>query len=200
MVSVHSIMDDKSSLPNEPSGVTGIDADALRIRPMTIADIDRVHLIDQLSFNMPWPIKSYHYELTENKASLLNVGEFTLNDGTPLIVAMIVTWLIVDEAHIATIAVHPTYRRLGIGKKILSAALLQAIDHGAKSATLEVRQGNHIAIDMYDQFGFKIVGQRPRYYHDTKEDALIMTVKGLDQEYLNWLQAPESGPPPVMED
>lgn len=199
-VPMHIIMDDKSSLPTDQSGISGLNTEALHIRPMTVADIDRVHLIDQLSFSMPWPASSYHYELTENKAALLYVGELFLEDDTSLIVAMIVTWLIMDEAHIATIAVHPTYRRLGIGRKLLSAAIKQAIERGAKMATLEVRQGNQAAIVMYTQFGFKVVGQRPRYYHDTQEDAVIMTIKGLGKEYLDWLEAPDSGPPPVTEE
>ena len=193
-------MDDKSSLPTDPSNVSCINVDTLHIRPMSLVDVDRVHLIDQLSFSMPWPISSYRYELTDNKASHSHVGEFILEDSLTIIVGMIVTWLIVDEAHIATIAVHPNYRRFGIGKKLLSASLQEAIRSGARMATLEVRSGNLAAANMYTNFGFKIAGHRPRYYHDTQEDAIIMTVKGLGQEYLNWLRAPDSSTPPVTEE
>lgn len=193
-------MDDKTSLPADPPNATGMDAIALHIRSMTLTDIDRVHLIDQLSFSMPWPVSSYRYELTENKASILHVAEFLNENQTAMIVAMIVTWFIIDEAHIATIAVHPNYRRMGIGKKLLSTALQEAIQRGAKMATLEVREGNLAAANMYTQFGFKVAGRRPRYYHDTQEDAIIMTVTGLDQEYLNWLRDPQSTRPPGMEE
>ena len=193
-------MDDKTSLPADPPNATGMDAITLHIRPMTLADIDRVHLIDQLSFSMPWPVSSYRYELTENKASILHVAEFLNENQTAIIAAMIVTWFIIDEAHIATIAVHPNYRRMGIGKKLLSTALQEAIQRGAKMATLEVRAGNLAAANMYTRFGFKVAGRRPRYYHDTQEDAIIMTVTGLDQEYLNWLRDPQSNRPPGMEE
>lgn len=193
-------MDDKSSLPPDTPDLSSIHIDALRIRPMSLVDIDRVHLIDQLSFSMPWPISSYRYELTENKTSIAHVGEFVQQNNSNIVVGMIVTWLIVDEAHIATIAVHPSFRRLGIGKKLLTASLQESIRGGATLATLEVREGNQTATKMYNRFGFKVTGRRPRYYHDTQEDALIMTVKGLGLEYLNWLRVPESGPPPVMEE
>ena len=192
-------MDDKSSLPTDPANLSSIDADALHVRPMTMADVERVHLIDQLSFSLPWPISSYRYELTENKASISRVAEYIIEPDSILIVGMIVTWLLVDEAHIATIAVHPNYRRSGIGKKLLSYTLQEVIDRGARMATLEVRQGNLAAYNMYTQFGLKVAGRRPRYYHDTQEDGIIMTVKGLDSEYLSWLRAPKSNTPPETE-
>lgn len=193
-------MDDISFPPSDPSSVYHINPDSLRIRPMTLVDVDRVHLIDRISFSMPWPVSSYRYELTENKASLSHVAEFFEDNNLNIIVGMIVTWLIMDEAHIATIAVHPMYRHLGIGKKLLATSLQEAIRSGANMATLEVRAGNMAASQMYAKFGFKIAGRRPRYYHDTQEDAIIMTVRGLGQDYLNWLRAPESSPPPVPEE
>lgn len=178
-------MDEKivSSISSQavPQQVAG----TVTIRPMIAQDVERVHLIDTLSFNMPWPASSYRYELFENSAALLHVAEIIDEQEIKVIVGMIVTWLIVDEAHIATIAVHPNYRRLGIGRKLLTASLTEVIQRGAKLATLEVRQGNQAASNLYTQFGFVIEGRRPRYYHDTHEDAIIMTVTGLDQEYLS---------------
>jgi ribosomal-protein-alanine N-acetyltransferase len=193
-------MDDKTSLPSDPPDLSGVSLKSLHIRPMTLVDIERVHLIDQLSFSMPWPLSSYRYELTENKASLSHVAELILEGNTPIVVGMVVTWLIIDEAHIATIAVHPNYRGLGIGKLLLTCSLQEAIRAGAVTATLEVRAGNQVAAHMYTGFGFKIAGRRPRYYHDNQEDALIMTVKGLGPPYLNWLRSPEYSPPPIAED
>ncbi len=92
---------------------------------------------------------------------------------------MIVVWLIVDEAHIATIAVHPDFRRRGIARELMVTAIRECITHGAVSATLEVRQHNLGAITLYRQLGFEAVGRRPRYYQDTHEDAIIMTVADL---------------------
>ena len=163
-------------------------------RPMTIEDIDAVHAIDQLSFSLPWPRRSYQFEVLENPAGRLWVAEIELPpaDGQPIaerraIVGMVVTWLIVDEAHIATIAVHPDFRGLGIGRLLLAVALCDGYEHGARLATLEVRAGNQVAQQMYRRFGFQVVGQRSHYYHDNNEDAVIMTRSHMDDPYFEWL-------------
>jgi ribosomal-protein-alanine N-acetyltransferase len=161
---------------------------SVRIRPMIMDDIERVLLIDRLSFTLPWPANSYRFELIENPASLLRVAENSSSVGGLEVVGMIVVWLIVDEAHIATLAVHPDYRGLGISKLLLSTTLRECIQKGAVSATLEVRDSNTIAQNLYRQFGFTIAGRRLHYYHDNHEDAVIMTVTGLDQAYVQQLE------------
>lgn len=192
-------MDEKLVPPVITQFIQNLPADHVTIRRMNINDVDRVHLIDQLSFNMPWPISSYRYELYENPAALLHVAETTMENGIEVIVGMVVAWLIIDEMHIATIAVHPNFRRQGIGRKLLVASLKEAIGRGARLATLEVREGNQAAMQLYNQFGFIVEGRRPRYYHDTHEDAIIMTVTGLNDDYLSRItshtpiQRPENG-------
>jgi [ribosomal protein S18]-alanine N-acetyltransferase len=158
------------------------------IRSMKLDDLDKVHSIDQLSFSMPWPKRSYHYELLENPTSRLWVVEIQNPDGTKDIAGMIVMWIIVDEAHIATLAVHPDYRGRGIAKKLLIVSLKDAISQGMRLATLEVRANNETAQELYRKFGFVISGRRPRYYRDNNEDALIMTLHGLGKDYLHWLE------------
>jgi [ribosomal protein S18]-alanine N-acetyltransferase len=154
------------------------------IRPMRDADVPRVLEIDRLSFALPWPENAYDYELHENPGSLLWVAETV---EPPEVIGMIVVWLIVDEAHIASIAVEPGYRNQGIARQLLSEALKTVIEKGYSIATLEVRAGNLPAKNLYASFGFKTVGLRPRYYRDNNEDALIMTLEGMDQSYLGWL-------------
>lgn len=84
-------------------------------------------------------------------------------------------WLMVDEAHILSIAVRSSLRRRGIGELLLIATvdLAQALDQ--KAVSLECRVSNLPAQALYDKYGFKQVGIRPRYYSDNREDALIMT-------------------------
>ena len=147
------------------------------IRRMILADIDQVVEIDRASFSLPWPPRSFQYELTDNAASRSWVAEF---EGR--IVGMIVIWMIVDEAHIATIAVLPDYRRQGIGEKLLLHALARARNEGAHKAFLEVRAGNAAAQDMYRKYGFLVDGRRPRYYKDNNEDAVLMSLNGLPEE------------------
>ncbi|HTX92209.1 MAG TPA: ribosomal protein S18-alanine N-acetyltransferase [Anaerolineales bacterium] len=147
----------------------------LVIRRMTLEDVPVVHAIDSLSFSLPWPERSFRFELTGNPVSRGWVAEV---DGR--IAAMLVLWFIVDEAHIATIAVHPDFRRQGIGERILLHALRAAQAEGARRAFLEVRAGNSAAQAMYKKYGFEVAGVRPHYYKDNNEDALLMNLENFD--------------------
>ena len=149
------------------------------IRRMTLEDVPAVHEIDMLSFSLPWSERSFRFEVAENPASRGWVAEA---DGR--IAAMLVLWVIIDEAHIATIAVHPDFRRRGIGEQILLHALRAAQDDGARRAFLEVRAGNSAAQAMYKKYGFVADGVRPRYYKDNNEDAILMSLHSLHVESL----------------
>jgi ribosomal-protein-alanine N-acetyltransferase len=89
-------------------------------------------------------------------------------------------WLLVDEAHITTFATRRSWRRQGIGERLLLALLDLSMERGANEATLEVRPSNEPARRLYEKYGFRVVGVRPRYYSDDNEDALIMTTPELD--------------------
>jgi ribosomal-protein-alanine N-acetyltransferase len=162
----------------------------IRFRQMTLEDIPQVHAIDTLSFNMPWPVKSYLFELTQNKNSILWVAEgLPQQEGQEhRVIGMIVVWFIVDEAHVATLAIQPEFRGRGLSKVLLALGLREAIQRGAIETTLEVRASNWVALRLYEKFNYQITGRRPRYYHDNNEDAIIMTAKGLGTAYLNWLE------------
>lgn len=153
---------------------------SLLIRRMRPEDIPAVHAIDELSFSLPWPERSFKFEATENPAARAWVAEA---DGR--VIAMLVLWLIVDEAHIATIATHPDFRQQGIGKQLLVQALTAARTEGAQLAFLEVREGNIAAQNLYFKYGFEVTGRRPKYYKDNNEDALLMTL-----DHLNALEDP----------
>ena len=146
------------------------------IRKMTMEDVPAVSQIDQLSFSLPWPEHSFLYEVGENRVARCLVAETE----DRRIAAMIVSWIIVDEMHIATIATHPDFRRQGIGERILREALLDGRDAGAHLAFLEVRATNEPAQAMYRKFGFRVSGKRPRYYRDNGEDAILMTLQPLE--------------------
>jgi len=154
---------------------------------MILEDIPQVHEIDVLSFALPWPEKSYQFELVENPATLALVAELVPSAAKPRVIGMAVVWIVVDEAHIATIAIHPEFHGFGYGKSLLAEALVQAIQRGAILATLEVRENNLLAQQMYIKFGFTIVGRRFHYYKDNNEDAVLMTNDKLGLHYLAWL-------------
>ncbi|MHB8619151.1 MAG: ribosomal protein S18-alanine N-acetyltransferase [Chloroflexota bacterium] len=100
--------------------------------------------------------------------------------GPPTIFAYAGLWLMVDEAHITTIAVRPEYRGRGLGELVLCGLVDIGLEIGARMMTLEVRITNSVAQNLYLKYGFKQSGLRRRYYSDNNEDALIMTAEGIN--------------------
>jgi ribosomal-protein-alanine N-acetyltransferase len=155
---------------------------AIMIRKMTADDLTRVHELDQICFSAPWSIRNFRYELEENQASSQWVA--VLPEGSGLTVGAIVTWLVVDEVHIATLSVDPAYRRRKIGSRLVCTALEDGLARGATSSSLEVRAGNAAAQKLYYRFGYQLVGRRPGYYQDNGEDAMLMTLHDMDDLHL----------------
>lgn len=177
-----------------PSSGTATPAGTLTIRPMRMRDLAQVSLVDHLSFSLPWPESAFRYEMLDNPYSFILVAERAEASMDTQVVGVIVVWLILDEAHIATLAVHPDHRRSGIASQLLLAALQLALKRGSVTATLEVRSKNNAAQELYRKFHFEVVGHRPRYYRDDYDDALIMTVDlyQVDEQgrtYLELIQA-----------
>ena len=147
------------------------------VEPMRLDDIPAVHDIERMSFPAPWPPYAFRQELEANRMArylVVRVGDD--------VVAYAGIWLMVDEAHVTTFAVLPTWRRQGVGGRLLLELLELAVDLGARVVTLEVRLSNAPARRLYQRFGFRPVGVRPRYYSDNGEDALIMTTDALDSD------------------
>jgi len=140
------------------------------IEAMRLEDLDEVQRIEEASFTTPWPPNAYRSELLTNRLASYLVARV---DGR--IAAYGGMWLMVDEAHITTFAVHPGWRRQRVGERLLLAFLDIAIEQRAHEATLEVRLSNLAARRLYEKYGFRPVGLRPHYYSDDHEDALIMT-------------------------
>jgi ribosomal-protein-alanine N-acetyltransferase len=141
---------------------------------MTIEDLPAVHAIERSSFFVPWPDDAYRNELLTNR-----LASYVVARAGPDVVGFGGLWVMVDEAHITTFAVDPRWRRRGVGEWMLLGLLDRAAERGAREATLEVRLSNMPARRLYEKFGFRPVGIRPRYYSDNGEDALIMTTDPL---------------------
>jgi len=129
--------------------------------------------IELRSFPTPWSEWAFRRELKSKNAHLLvaKIGRE--------VVGYLDIWIVLDEAHITNIAVAPEHRRKGIGEKLMRHALEMAKSKGVRKVTLEVRQGNIPAQNLYRKFGFKLLGVRKEYYTDTGEDALIMGITDL---------------------
>ena len=160
------------------------DPSQINLRPMTLADLNQVEAIDAASFPTPWPRDAFLYELKRHRGSLAWVAEWTNSEGEVELVETIVIWLVLGEAHIATLAVKPGYRQRGIANKLLAESLIECAKRGVKEATLEVRSSNQAAQKLYQKFGFEVVGLRKDYYKDTHEDAVLMTLAPLDVKKL----------------
>jgi ribosomal-protein-alanine N-acetyltransferase len=139
------------------------------IRLMTSADLRAVSLLDKLSFNQPWPPNAFEIEL-KNPGARCWVAE-----ADHQVVGALVFWRVLDEAELATLAIHPGFRRRGIARMLLQTAMEAAYTEGARVYQLEVRAGNLAAQKLYESFGFSAVGRRLRYYKDNGEDAVLMT-------------------------
>lgn len=183
------------------------------VRRMTLDDVDQVVEIDRLSFPVPWPARSYRYELMNNTRNstlyvvekapdapsdaerpagwlkrLLSPEQTVQEVRVPQLLAYSGFWHIADEAHISTIAVHPDWRGRKLGELLVWVMVRQAILQGATMVTLEVRVSNIVAQNLYRKYGFDITGLRRGYYHDNHEDAYMMTVAPLDAAYRARLQ------------
>lgn len=148
-------------------------------------DLPWVIELDQQSFTLPWSESAFHFEVEKNPAARCWAAE--IHGGSPVIVGMIVVWLIMDEIHIATLAVDPTQRRLQVGQQLLAFTLADGIKSGATKSFLEVRSGNLAARALYRKFGFEEVGIRKKYYSDNGEDAILMNLDPIDSELVKSL-------------
>ena len=143
--------------------------DGIEISYMGIEDIDDVMVVEKLSFKIPWSRNALTEEVTNNKFAKYIVAKVNGR-----VVGYAGMWKVCDEGHITNIAVHPEYRRQGIGNKLVENLILIAEEEGISRMTLEVRRGNCAAQNMYKKHGFVEEGFRKAYYADNGEDAIIM--------------------------
>lgn len=138
-------------------------------RPMRMEDVPAVAEMEKICFRSPWSKRMLRGEM-ENPLAHYHV----LQAADTALMAYAGMWVLYEEAHITNIAVLPAYRRRGYGREMMLLSMLAAMEYDATQMTLEVREGNLPAQQMYWQLDFKAAGRRKRYYTDTKEDALIL--------------------------
>lgn len=151
----------------------------LRIAPMEARHIPEVLAIEKESNTLPWSEQAFQTEVTYERGVLLvaTLDRKARNADAlgPLgVVGYAGAWLIVDEAHVTTVAVHPKCRRQGIAKKLIESLLEVCASRGATCSTLEVRAGNTAALSLYEELGFTRAALRRKYYADNGEDAVVM--------------------------
>ena len=142
----------------------------VRYTDMTLRHVPGVLAIERRSFPTPWSERAFVSELTQNAYAHYIVAL----RGPRQVLGYAGMWVILDEAHITNIAVHPLERRQGLGDGLLLELERRAYGHGCRSMTLEVRPSNPEAQRLYRRHGFEPRGLRRGYYADTHEDAIIM--------------------------
>lgn len=143
--------------------------ETVQISDMRLSDIDEVLEIEKLCFPTPWTRRAFVSELNENV-----YAHYIVARSNGRLAGYAGMWVILEEAHITNIAVHPAYRRQGLGWLLLHELMERARVRHATAMTLEVRTSNLVAQTMYTRAGFQVRGLRKGYYTDTKEDAIVM--------------------------
>jgi len=148
--------------------------------PMAEHHVADIMLIESVSFGLHhWGISSFTNELANQMARYyvlaLTPHSLPLTPALPKVLAYCGSWVVLDEGHITTVASHPNYRGLALGELMLLQLLYWFRQRHVKQATLEVRESNEVAQNLYYKYKFDTCGFRKRYYQDNDEAALLMT-------------------------
>lgn len=170
----------------------------LTLRYMQTADIPQVALIDTLSFDTPWSVRSFAYEVNESTYSHMVVLEYAVPqhtrrwrglfqrlvgqpDAQRQVVGFGGLWNIAGEGHISTIATHPDWRGRSFGEILLAGMVRRALVLEAEYVVLEVRVSNAVAQNLYQKYEFRTVDVKPKYYRNNNEDAYDMRLDLTDE-------------------
>ena len=132
-------------------------------------DLDAVAALEAACFTNPWT-----REMLERDVQTDVTRVYVLRDEAGAVVAFCTCWVVLDELHVNTVAVDPGRRRAGLGTKLMNQVMDEAVQAGARRATLEVRATNVPARELYAALGFTEAGRRPGYYTQPDDDAIIL--------------------------
>jgi [ribosomal protein S18]-alanine N-acetyltransferase len=159
-----------------------IAAMVVEIRDAIGRDLVHISEIERMVYSTPWSLKSFERELTlpfskilvaNLKTARLALGEAPASEG---LVGFLCRWLVADECHILNVAVHPEYRRRGVGFVLLNSTIAEAVAKQASCVTLEVRRANVAARQLYRKLKFEERRLRKHYY-GPGEDAIVMELQ-----------------------
>jgi len=155
-----------------------------RLRAMRGEDVPAVMDVERASFAAGWPQTAFARELSGNAMARYIVLEapHRAPEERGGLIGFGGIWLMLDEAHVVTVAIAPELRGHGFGRMIVHGLVALARANEMTVATLECRVSNTAARALYGDYGFYEVGMRKRYYSDNGEDAVIMTTEALSSE------------------
>ncbi len=157
---------------------------------ITLVEIDAGNLsgfqkdimkIERSSFPSPWSLRAFWEEVRNPLAYFLGMKFSDRFAGYACF------WMFCSELHLLNFAVRGEFRGQGLGSYLLKVIIDNAVERKVEKAWLEVRPSNTPARKLYKKAGFKEIARRPRYYSDTDEDAIVMSL-GLDEEFLNHIE------------
>lgn len=134
-------------------------------------DLPAVLAIERVSFPNPWHESTFRGEIHNRSISFPYV---MLKEGENKVVGYVIYWKVGDEVQVNNIAVHPDYRRRGLGEALLRHVIAKAKEQGVNFISLEVRRSNLAAQSLYRKLGFEPLGVRRFYYSNPIEDAIVM--------------------------
>ena len=141
---------------------------------MREVDLPEVLAIENSSFPNPWRETTFRGEILNQSISFPLVIVHSLQRK---VIGYIIFWKVFEDVQINNIAVHPEFRRLGIGRVVLEYVIDQVRRDGAKFITLEVRPSNTAALTLYKKLGFKPISIRKGYYSNPNEDAFVLGLR-----------------------
>lgn len=140
----------------------------MTIEKMIASHVPQIAQLEKVCFSDPWSEKSIVSELENQLAYWLVAVE------GDIVAGYIGSQTVMGETDMMNVAVHPDFRRKGIAEALVNTLVDQLKLQGSHCLTLEVRASNMPAQKLYEKLGFSVIGKRPRYYHNPKEDAIIM--------------------------
>ena len=156
--------------------------EAFTVVPMIQNHLDEVLAIERKSFTNPWSKRDFEYGLRDEQC----LSVVALLDGK--VISYGVGYFVFVEFHLANLAVAPSLRRQGFGKRLLRWILERSSKRDAQVITLEVRASNTAAIQLYRKLGFRQVALRRNYYSRPREDAIVM-VKSIGACETDWIKS-----------
>ncbi len=161
-------------MQSEPLTTTGRESDgSRRIRQASLADLQRIVIIENDSFTSPWSSWSLRQEIQSEQAVYLVV------EVADVVAGYVGMWVAAGEGHVGTLAVAPEYRGRGLGEALMLAVCEQATCRSVDTIVLEYRVSNHPAAALYEKLGFVRTRIRRGYYQDTGEDAVEVILSDL---------------------
>jgi ribosomal-protein-alanine N-acetyltransferase len=154
----------------------------MEIRDAIAEDLPRIIEIERVSFPTPWSLRSFERELTLpfSRITLATISRAEAESIpaylTTAPAGFLCRWLVADECHVLNVAVHPDFRRHGVGIFLMNATIAEAIAKQASCVTLEVRRANLGARQLYRRLNFEERRLR-RHYYGPGEDAIVMELQ-----------------------